>query len=295
MRHLRYILAFLAALLSPAWAQTDVGKIEAHPAVWVVHGKGGTAYLLGAIHILPANIAWHSAKLDDAMAQSDTFVFEAPTDDKGKADAQAFIAAHGTLPAGTTLPALLTPAARADYDAALAMTHIPPEALADKQPWLAALVLEVALMMQEHYSPDSGIDHEVLGYANAHGKSLRYFETVQQQMNLIAPPDQTLAVKEFAIDLKSFREEPTTIGYLVDAWSHGDARTIDRLMNSDLAKEPGAKKLMLDDRNKAWVTQLKTMLAEKHTYFITVGAAHLAGPTGVPALLRKAGYKVEGP
>src|SRR5580700_3963993 len=103
MRHLRYILAFLAALLSPAFAQTDVGKIEAHPAVWVVHGSAGTAYLLGAIHILPANIVWHSPKLDAAMTEADTFVFEVPTDDKGKADAQTFIAQHGTLPAGTTL------------------------------------------------------------------------------------------------------------------------------------------------------------------------------------------------
>jgi hypothetical protein len=300
MKRLRALLALVlfllpAPLVSSAFAQTDVGKIAAHPALWVVHGKAGTAYLLGAIHILPPNIAWHSPRLDTAMAAADTFVFEVPTDDTGKAEAQAFIARHGTLPAGTTLPSLLTPAARADYDAALAMAHVPPEALADKQPWLAALVLQVALMMNEHYSPDSGVDREVLGYATAHGKALRYFETVEQQMNLIARPDQALAVKEFALDLRGFREEPMTIGTLVDAWSHGDARQIDKLMNGDLAKEPGARKILLDDRNKAWVAQLKSMLAEKHTYFITVGAAHLAGATGVPALLRKEGYRVEGP
>ena len=37
------------------------------------------------------------------------------------------------------------------------------------------------------------------------------------------------------------------------------------------------------------------MLDEPHTFFITVGAAHLVGKTGVPNLLRAAGYKVEGP
>jgi uncharacterized protein YbaP (TraB family) len=37
------------------------------------------------------------------------------------------------------------------------------------------------------------------------------------------------------------------------------------------------------------------MLKEKHVFFITVGAGHLTGPTGVPALLRKDGFKVEGP
>src|ERR1700742_3288410 len=104
MRILRYLLLLLAAA-TPALAQTDLGKIEAHPALWVVHGKAGTAYLFGSIHILPPNIAWHSAKLDAAMADSDTFVFEVPQDDSGKAEAQAFMAKHGTLPADTTLPA----------------------------------------------------------------------------------------------------------------------------------------------------------------------------------------------
>jgi uncharacterized protein YbaP (TraB family) len=37
------------------------------------------------------------------------------------------------------------------------------------------------------------------------------------------------------------------------------------------------------------------MLGESRSFFVTVGAAHLAGPDGVPALLRADGYDVEGP
>ncbi len=55
------------------------------------------------------------------------------------------------------------------------------------------------------------------------------------------------------------------------------------------------KKGILDNRNRRWVGELKTMLADSHVYFVTVGAAHLAGPGGVPALMRAAGYRVEGP
>jgi hypothetical protein len=52
---------------------------------------------------------------------------------------------------------------------------------------------------------------------------------------------------------------------------------------------------MLDDRNSAWVPQIEKMVGEKRTFFITVGAAHLVGLMGVPAQLRAAGYRVDGP
>jgi uncharacterized protein YbaP (TraB family) len=56
-----------------------------------------------------------------------------------------------------------------------------------------------------------------------------------------------------------------------------------------------AKKALLDDRNRLWIPKIENMLTEKHTFLITVGAAHLVGPNGVPNLLRAAGYTVEGP
>ena len=66
-------------------------------------------------------------------------------------------------------------------------------------------------------------------------------------------------------------------------------------MNKELADQPDVKKALLTDRNQRWALQIQTMLREKRVFFITVGAGHLAGPEGVPALLRQAGYKVEGP
>jgi hypothetical protein len=51
----------------------------------------------------------------------------------------------------------------------------------------------------------------------------------------------------------------------------------------------------LDDRNRRWAPKIEAMLKEKHVFFVTVGAGHLTGPVGLPALLRKAGYKVDGP
>ena len=292
--------AFALALIAPASAvAADAPVVEAsiraHPALWTVHSQNATAYLLGAIHILPSNVIWHTPKIDAAIDASDTFVFEAPLDDAGKAAIVEFIRAHGMLPDGTTLPSLLDDQGRKDYSAALALTNLQSDRLDRMRPWLAEIVLETSYMEQQHYSPLSGVDRQVLALAQARKKSLRYFETDEQQMAMLAPPDQDLEVKEFDAGLRQFQSDAGSIGPLVDAWSHGDAALVGRLMTKELDKEPGAKKELIDNRNDAWIVQLDKMLQEHHTYFITVGTGHLVGPHGLPALLRAKGHNVEGP
>jgi len=80
---------------------------------------------------------------------------------------------------------------------------------------------------------------------------------------------------------------------LLTAWETGDVAGIKAIGPDRMSA--AERKVMLDDRNSAWVPQIEKMLAEKRTVFITVGAAHLVGPTGVPAQLRAAGYRVDGP
>ena len=292
-------LALFACIASHASAQNAsapmVSKIAAHPALWVVHSKSATAYLLGSVHVLPPNVEWHSPALDAAIANSDTFVFEAPLDDSGQTAGQEFIRAHGTLPSDTALPSLLDAQTLADYRKALALTHVAPESLDHVRPWLANIILELALIHAENYSPDSGVDRKVFAVARSEGKTMEYFETVQQQLSMLMPDSPKLELAEFDAGLKDIQTESDELGPLVDAWSHGDAARVGALLNADFENDPATRKALLDDRNAAWMTHLKRMLGERHTYFITVGAGHLAGPHGLPALLRRAGYSVDGP
>ena len=68
------------------------------------------------------------------------------------------------------------------------------------------------------------------------------------------------------------------------------------LMNEELADQPDAKKALAHrPQRRAGRFRSKPCCGRNAIFFITVGAGHLAGPDGVPALLRKAGYKVDGP
>jgi uncharacterized protein len=288
-------LLLLWATLAHADPAPVMSAIPAHPALWVVHSQTATAYLLGSIHILPANIDWRTPEISADIAASDICVFEAPIDESGQAAGLEFIKSHAMLHDGVTLPSLLNRRTLGDYQKALSLTHASPQYLEHLQPWFAGVVLEVAFMEQQHYSADSGVDRKVFAIARSEGKIVRYFETVDQQLALLVPDNKKLELSEFDSELKELQTESDELGPMVDAWTHGNAAEVGRLVNADLEADPDARKVLLDDRNKAWVTQLRTMLSEQHTYFITVGAGHLAGPRGVPALLRKAGYRIVGP
>jgi len=294
IRHSLFALAMLAFAL-PAHAQVQLAKIAAHPALWTVHSKTAKVYLFGSIHLLPANVVWHTPEIDRAMDSASTFMFEAPLDDAGKAQVTQFVREHGALPQGTTLRSLLPPKTLAAYEQALAAANLMPEQLDGERPWLAAIMLDVAYLQHMHYVVADGVDLQVFAYATAHNKQVRTFETPAQQLSLFMPKDQKLEIAEFDANLKDFQSEESTIGAMIDAWGAGDAKSVGRLMNKSLDAEPGARKLLIDDRNKNWIKVLDDVLAKPGVTFVTVGTGHLVGPGGVPALLRKQGYAVDGP
>ena len=273
----------------------SAAMVDAHPALWRVRGTHGTIVLLGSLHLLPANVAWRTPEIERAIAQSDVFVFEVPVDNAAQAKIQALIADKGALPPGQSLRAMLTPAAQADYDADLAALQVPAADIDNRRPWLASLVLAVMEMKSETGQIGLGPDFVLSKEAAAAHKEMRYLETIDQQIALIVPDDAAVELQEFEADLKEMRSEKNEYPDFVAAWSTADIARLDALMNGSFVRYPQARKALLDDRNRAWVVQFEKMLDEDHTFFVTVGAGHLTGPQGVPALLRAKGYRVEGP
>jgi len=296
------VALLLGLLLAPALvaAQPSIqpalpsGTIAA-PSLWHVKGPEGEAYLFGSVHVLPPNLSWRSQPIRRGLTRSDVYVFEVPQDEKAVAELQGLIQAKGYLPPDQSLRGLLHPEARADLDAALAAAGLPPSAVDRARPWLAGIQLMFAQMAKLHYGADNGVESVLTDMAQRGNKQTRYLETIAEQFALLAPDDDKLEMEEFEAGLKDLRDISSELGPMVRAWSSGNQAALDQLINGDLDQFPQARKELLDDRNARWVPKIEAMLKEKHIFFITVGAGHLTGPKGVPALLRKAGYKVDGP
>jgi len=265
------------------------------PALWKVHGNVGTAYLFGSIHVLPPETRWRTRAIDAAIRSSNIFAFEIPNDAKTQARIQRLVAEKGQLPAGTTLPSILTPEARADFEADLAREHVPRAAIDGKRPWLADLVLVVQQMALENASLAHGVDTVLMEEAALQHRDTRYLETLDTQIALLVPTDPKLELDEFEADLREFRNQSDEFDALIAAWSNGDLAAIDHLINGEFAAHPEARRALLDDRNHAWATKIEGWLGEHRTFFITVGAGHLVGKNSLGELLRKDGLQVEGP
>jgi len=301
------ILRLLAALLAigfaqpafadeaPAAATTVLAPMEAHPALWTVHGKKGTAYLFGSVHVLPQQVDWHTKAIDAAIAKADVFVFELPVEEDLQAHIQNYVKTRGTLPPDQHLRDMLSPKAREAFDREIAKLPVSASAFDHMRPWLADVTIDVLDIQNQHYSPQAGIEAQLKKEIAARNKPVIGLETVDQQLALLAPDDPKVELQNFESDLENAKDDNDKVGPLLDAWMQGDVRLLAHLTAADMKDYPQLRKVLIEDRNQAWVKKIAALLDDNKTYFIAVGAAHLVGPRGVPALLRKQGLKVDGP
>jgi len=56
---------------------------------------------------------------------------------------------------------------------------------------------------------------------------------------------------------------------------------------------PSLARRLIDVRNQNWLPKIDSYLRGGQTYFVVVGAGHIGGPTGLLALLKTRGCKVE--
>jgi hypothetical protein len=270
----------------------------ATPAMWTVHGAKGTVYLLGSIHALPKNVHWQTPQLMARLNEADTFVFEVPMDAAARAHAASYFRDNALMPAGMSLPSMFDSEMRSDFRDVVMLTHADPTYIVYMRPWLAALVLEGAASGTSGLYPSEGVDNKV--YALAKARSVTQFRALERDQDQFKLFIKEGHEQDEVSDLRiTFKDILTRQGKddkaLLPAWMKGDTKKLAGLLPENKGTSAVFRKAWLDDRNRRWVPQIEAMLNEPHTFFITVGAAHLVGKTGVPNLLRTAGYKVDGP
>jgi uncharacterized protein len=277
----------------------DAAPAAAHPAIqgegpalWVVKDADSTLYLFGSIHVLRPTTGWASPRVTQAFDSASDIWFEISNPDD-QAAIIPLIQQHGLSPQ-TPLSSRLTPEEVAELDEAAKAIGASAAQMDIMKPWLAALSLSVAPLVKAGYDPKSGVEMALKARAEAAGKPIHGFETLDKQIGMLAnlPDDTQLAFLREA--LKNYDEATTMLDTMVGAWAQGDVATLDRVAVQEMKSDsPELYKVLLVERNTDWANQIQTLLQGSGTAFIAVGAAHLAGEDSVQAILKSRGVTVE--
>jgi uncharacterized protein len=277
---------FFAALFVPAFA-------NAEPAIWVVKGPHATVYLFGTIHALKKDDPWRSAKIDAAIQQSGTLWLEIPNVDEA-ASMQPLIMQLG-MDQAHPLSTKLTADQLAKLTKAANSVGLPGgEAMFESfKPWLAALTLSIAPLMQAGYDPSTGVEMELKPEFVKANKPVKGFETAEEQMHYFADMPEKVQIEFLSSELDDFDSAMDKFKQMLAAWSAGDTEAMDKLNNADFRdKYPDLFQILVVKRNQKFTTQIQNLLKGDGVSFVAIGAGHLVGTEGVPAMLEKQGYKV---
>ena len=278
--------ALLGALLL-VLAACKAGGEPVRPALWEVTGpQGQRGWLFGTIHSLPEPVDWQSEPMKQALAGADRLVLE--IDNAG--DARAIDAIYRRLAASrglTPLAERVPPEHRAAFDALAQKHRLDPRDFGQTETWAVALTLSRAVtsaskgtfgMEQELMRATPGLPVVALAGAEA---QLRIFDGLPEaeQQDLLG------AVIEEASGAISSEK-------LAKAWASGDIATLDKEMQTGILADPELREALMTAPNRDWTARVVAMLADGARPFVAVGAAHMAGPEGMPALLEARGFTV---
>jgi len=292
----KFVWALVVGICASAHGQAQGIKNDATPAMWKVKGVHGTVYLFGSVHVMKPEVQWETPKVKAALVESDVLYLEIPDVDPEAMKAMQPMVLQMGMDVAHPLSTKISKADVDLLDAAVKGLGMPGEAAFEPmKPWMAYTVLSVLPAMKAGYATDSGIDAKLAAEAKSLNKPVKGFETAIEQMHFLADMPEAEQVEMLHKTLIDLPKSQTQLEAMVGDWTRGDVDKIAAMENDELkVKYPVLYEKLLVKRNEHFAKDLTGMLKDPATgtVFVTIGAAHLAGPDGVGKMLEKNGFSV---
>ncbi|MGH8130155.1 MAG: TraB/GumN family protein [Steroidobacteraceae bacterium] len=283
-RRLPGAVAALLALLA-------TGRAGADPALWAVSGQNGTVYLFGSVHLLPEGGFTIGGSLAKALSDAESVCLEVDTGALDAAETTSLTLARAVDPEGRDLFELLGPAAdRVRASAAAAGVDIAQ--FAPFEPWFAGLTVSVLALQQHGYDVEHGVEQIIQAAAKKEGKAGCGLETLDDQLGMLDGLPAELQQELLLQSLDEADDVDEAIRPLLAAWREGDETQLEERFDEDFEDYPELAEALIFDRNERWAAQVSEMLDGTDDVLVVVGAMHLVGERGLPALLEERGYRV---
>ena len=139
----------------------------------------------------------------------------------------------------------------------------------------------------------SSVEESVMQLAKEAGKEIKGLETMAFQAAIFDSIPYEKQAAELLNTIDSLEKSKADFVLMLNAYKSQRLDEIERIVNTPEFGAAENQDILLDNRNKNWVQQLK-LIMKKNPVFTAVGAGHLVGKNGLVALLRAEGYTVRG-
>lgn len=268
-----------------------------HPLLWSLPGNSGRVYLFGSIHVGHPSFYPFAPAIESAFSGAERLAVEVDVSAVGEAELSQQMLEAGALPPGTTLSEVVPPEIYEQLQDLAAELGVPAQMFDSMRPGTAGLVISTLPYIARGFNPEDGVDLYFLG--SAEGKSVVELETLEDQLALINSFDATFL--HAALDGMETIDED--LEALHRTWRCGDeeglTHTVFELSSArattaeDQAWLEEFNEVFLFGRNERMAAAILDLLDEEGDTFVVIGAAHLLGERGIPALLREAGHVVD--
>jgi uncharacterized protein YbaP (TraB family) len=266
------------------------------PLAWRAFGpqaNDGELLLLGSIHLGRSGVHDFGPGIARAYEKCDELVVEVDLSTITPETIAAVSARYVMLPKGQSLSDLVSRETYAQLESYFAGRGATVASFEGLKPWAVSTAVALMEFQAAGMREDHGIDRHFIAAAVSERRPIRALETVQSQLEVLdglSPRSQELLLEDA---LERVGDDPAD---LVTAWEQGDEEWLKRLLLGPLDENPEFAEFyeaLFFRRNAAMAAKLEGLVGDGKRRFVVVGAAHMLGDRGIPALLAARGFRVE--
>ena len=279
---------FYSCTAQPKKSNLIINK-DNNSLLWQVSGNGlqHPSYLFGTFHLLCKDDIHFSDQLKAALKSADKIYMEMDMDDPATMLAGLLLI---NMKDGKTLKQLYSEEEYKKVSSFFSDSlHMPLTFIGSMKPFFLEAMLYPKMMPCKTVS---GVEEELIKFAKTDKKEIKGFETMEFQAAIFDSIPYKEQAQELLKSIDSLQANKKEFDTMLMVYKSQRISEIESLFSKSESGMEAHQDILLNDRNKNWIKQLKNILKDT-SVFVAVGAGHLVGKLGLIALLKKEGYTVE--
>ncbi len=280
--------------IKDAVTKTDQYEPLANSLLWKITGNGleKPSYLYGTIHMIGGEDFFLPDGTMSAMDESENVVFEIDITQVTDMSSMMGLMNKAYMKDDLTIKDLVT---EEDYD--LIQKHfkkmgLPLMMFQRMKPMFLTVFASGDMDPSDLQSGKiKSYEFEFMEMANNSDKPIGGLETLEFQFSVFDSIPYKAQADMLVETIKVGDTGSDSFQKIVEVYKQ---QNLEEMLSMTMSEEGGLSEyddLLLGQRNRNWIPQMMTLMAEKQNFF-AVGAGHLAGEQGVIHLLRQEGYQV---